>query len=260
MCNYYFNIDKSIRLYNDDCIKILDNLILKGVKISGVLTSPPYNNSRKSTNLKNHEGRYDIYLDQRTNEEYLEWLSDIFNKLDKILIPNGVILFNISYGVENPNVFWEFPYNLINKTNFMIADCIIWKKSTALPNNVSPNKLTRIIEYVFVICRKNEYKTFNCNKQIISQSSKGQNIYENIYNFVEAKNNDGSNPYNKATYSTDLCLDLLNKYFKEEDIILDMFNGTGTTGLACKKLNMNYIGIELSKNQFEYSIERLKGE
>lgn len=257
--NIHIDKNKRFGLYNADCSIILDRIIAEQVKINGVMTSPPYNNSRKSQNLKNHEGRYDIFLDQMSNKDYLTWLCDLFNKIDKVLIPNGVILWNMSYGVENPNVFWEFPYQLLNNTNFMIADCITWKKKTALPNNVSSNKLTRITESVFVICRKEEYKTFNCNKKIISKSKKGQNIYENVYNFVEAKNNDGSNPYNKATYSSELCEKLLSLYFKPTDIILDLFNGTGTTGIACLNLGMRYIGIELSENQYKYTINRLEG-
>ena len=42
----------------------------------------------------------------------------------------------------------------------MIADVITWKKRSALPNNTSPNKCTRICEYVCVFCRKEEYDTF----------------------------------------------------------------------------------------------------
>lgn len=253
---FFSSKDKEIILINGDTYKILDDL--KGrLKVDCVLTSPPYNNSRNNKNLKNHEGRYDIYLDQKSNEEYLKWITDIFNKIDYLLNDNGVILWNISYGTENPNVFFEFPYHLLHNTKFMIADTIIWKKNSALPNNVSSNKLTRIVEYVYVICRKSEYKTFNCNKKVKSVSKTGQNYYENVFNFISAPNNDGSNDLNKATYSTDLCKQLLDMYCKEGDKILDIFNGTGTTGNACLELGMNYVGIELSEKQFDFSVERL---
>ena len=147
--------------------------------------------------------------------------------------------------------------DVISRTNFTIADTIIWKKKSALPNNVSSNKLTRICEFVFVFCRKDEYKTFTANKKVKSQSRTGQNYYENIYNFIEAKNNDGSNKLNKATYSSDLCEQLLNIYAKENSLVYDSFNGTGTTGVACIRLGLNYIGSELSEEQCKYSIERL---
>ena len=45
---------------------------------------------------------------------------------------------------------------------------------------------------------------------------------------------------------------------KENDIVLDLFMGTGQTGIACKKLNRKFIGIELDKNAFKLSEQRIK--
>ena len=39
--------------------------------------------------------------------------------------------------------------------------------------------------------------------------------------------------------------------------IIDPFMGSGTTGVACKKLNRNFIGIELDKNYFDIAKERI---
>lgn len=131
-----------------------------------------------------------------------------------------------------------------------------------MPNNVSPNKLTRIVEEVFVFCRKKEYKTFNANKKVTKTNAKGQKYYENIFNFIEAPNNDESCDLNKATYSSELCEKLLNIYAKPNSIIYDPFMGTGTTGIACEKFNpskeMTCIGSELSEAQVEYSKNRLR--
>lgn len=136
----------------------------------------------------------------------------------------------MSYGVENPNQLWLTIASIIERTNFMIADCLIWKKSTAMPNPMSKNKCTRICEFVFVMCRKSENKTFKMNKKVKSYRKTGQANYENIYNFIEAKNNDGSNSLNKATFSTDFVKKLLEMYScSEDDVILDPFMGTGTT-------------------------------
>ena len=147
-----------------------------GVKVDIVLTSPPYNTGRNSSNIKrgmdNYERRYDIYLEQRNADEYTNWTIDIFNNYDSILKKNGCILYNMSYGNENPEQMYLTIAEIINKTNFTIADTIIWKKKSALPNNVSHNKLTRICEFIFVFCRKNEYKTFISNKQIKSVNEK----------------------------------------------------------------------------------------
>ena len=126
-----------------------------------------------------------------------------------------------------------------------------------MPNNVSKNKLTRIVEHVFVFCRKDEFKTFNCNKQVKSYSKTGQAYYENVFNFVEAKNNDGSCKLNKATYSSELCEKLLSLYGKEGNVVFDPFMGTGTTAVACKRLKMKYLGTEISKDQCVYAEDRI---
>lgn len=251
--------------YNENCFDTMKHMQEKNYTVDMILTSPPYNTARTSKSQKSLDtyiNRYDIHLDNMTDEEYCNWSVDLFDNFDKILKPNGVILYNMSYGTENPNVMWLFIGDLMRKTNFMIADCIIWKKSSALPNNVSSNKLTRIVEFVFVICRKSEYKTFNANKKITSQNSKGQNYYENVFNFITAPNNDGANKLNKATYFSDLCLQLMDIYAKEDYIIYDPFMGTGTTAVASVKYNnfqnnITCIGSELSEAQVQLSKDRI---
>ena len=139
----------------------------------------------------------------------------------------------------------------------MVADCIVWKKRYAIPNNVSPNKLTRLCEFVFVFCRKDEETTFLMNKPIDSVSKKGQTIYSNVFNFLEAPNNDGACDLNKATFSSELVRKLLVMYAKEGDIIYDSFMGTGTTAVGALKEKMQFIGSELSTAQCEYARQRI---
>ena len=239
-------------------------MIEDGQKVDIVLTSPPYNTGRnigengdKEARMKNNEVRYDIYLEKRNSDEYTEWTKEIFKMYDKILAENGCVLYNMSYGNENPTQMWLTIAELIKDSNFTISDTIIWKKNSALPNNVSPNKLTRICEFVFVLCRKSEYKTFKANKKVKSQSRTGQNYYENIFNFIEAKNNDGSCSLNKATYSSELCEKLLEIYAQPNSIVYDSFMRTGTTAVACKRLGHTYIGSELSRGQCEVAEERI---
>lgn len=249
-----------------NCFDLMKRMENKKFKVDIILTSPPYCTSRSKVktqkSLDTYNRRYDICLDDMDEYQYRDWTMDLFNEFDKILVKNGVVLYNISYGSENPNAMWLAILSIIERTNFMIADKIVWKKNSALPNNVSPNKLTRILEEVFVFCRKDEYKTFNANKKVTKTNAKGQKYYENIFNFIEAPNNDGSCNLNKATYSSELCEKLLNIYAKPNSIIYDPFMGTGTTGIACEKFNssreMMCIGSELSEAQVEYSKKRLK--
>ena len=79
-----------------------------------------------------------------------------------------------------------------------------------------------------------------------------------MFNYIEAKNNDGSCPYNKATYSSDLCKKLLNIYCPKSGLVYDPFIGTGTTAVACKELGFSCMGSEISENQVKFSIERIE--
>lgn len=226
-----------------------------------VLTNPPYNtarNSMRQDNRDRHEGRYDVFIEDKTDEEYVEWTVNYFKQFDKVLKKNGCILYNLSYSSENTHLIWLTVAEIIKRTPFTTADAIIWKKKSALPNNMSPNKLTRIVEYVFVFCRKDEFKTFNANKEVVSYRSTGQKNFENIFNFIETKNNDGVTKLNKATYSSELCEKLLLIYAQPNSVVFDPFMGTGTTAVATKRLGHSFVGCELSEAQCLYAEERVK--
>jgi site-specific DNA-methyltransferase (adenine-specific) len=217
-----------------------------------VITSPPYNTSRVGATDK-YSSRYDLFQDFKTDQEYIDWTCDVFNGYDKVLKPNGCILYNMSYSSEKTHLIWLVIADIIRRTNFITADCIVWKKSNAIPNNVSKNKLTRIVEYIFVFSRKSEFKTFDANKKITGRIERtGQANYENIYNFIEARNNDGSNSLNKATFSTELITKLMDIYAKPNSLVYDSFMGIGTTAKACIERGMSYIGSELSKPQIDH--------
>lgn len=243
----------------------MESMAEKSIDI--ILSSPPYNTNKKSgantTTLNSvHSGyshvRYDVLIDNLTNDEYSQKTISWFNSFDRILKENGVVLWNVSYGSENTECMFLTIADIIRNTNFTVADMIIWKKHTALPNNMSPNKCTRICEYVIVFCRKNEFKTFHMNKKVSSVRDNGQKNFENIYNFIEAKNNDGSCKLNKATFSTEFCSKLLSMYGGEGITVYDPFLGTGTTASACIDFGYDCIGSEISPNQCQYAYERLK--
>ena len=51
---------------------------------------------------------------------------------------------------------------------------------------------------------------------------------------------------------------LIKTYTNENETVLDFTMGSGTTGVACRKLNRNFIGIELDKTYFEIAENRIK--
>lgn len=253
-------------IYNSDCNNIIQNCI-DAKSIDLVLTSPFYNTNKKQGKKKTLQNtitkgyvylRYDTHVDNLTDDEYCSFTKRLFDGFDTILKNNGVVLYNLSYGNNNREGMFKCINTILAETNFTIADVICWKKKSALPNNCSPNKLTRICEFIYVFCRKEEINTFHCNKEIISYRSTGQKSYSNLFNFIEAKNNDESCPYNKATFSSELVEKLLRMYCPKKGLVFDPFMGSGSTAIGCLRYGADYIGSDISENQCRWAQERTK--
>ena len=72
---------------------------------------------------------------------------------------------------------------------------------------------------------------------------------------LEIKSEKGKHATQKPTALIEWCL---KYYSKEGDIILDPTMGSGSTGVACKIMNRNFIGIEKDEKIFNDAVERLK--
>lgn len=252
---------------NEDCRKTIKHMKQKGIKVDCVITSPPYNISRrigdKQRQLKNREKLYKYYDDTLNWNEYEDFLQSVLSGCLSVLKKDGVILLNMSYAtnVETGATATKMLRAILNicfNLQLEVADIVCWKKKSALPNNRNKNKCTRICEYIFVLCREKEYCTFKSNKREIQ--GKVYTSYSNMFNYFEAKNNDGKNEYNSATFSIEMVVNLLNMYVRDNSIVYDPFAGTCTTAVACKGENRNIkcICSEIDKEQCEYGKERLK--
>ena len=73
-----------------------------------------------------------------------------------------------------------------------------------------------------------------------------------------------SNPNNNSLHPTQkpvaLLEYLIKTYTNENDTVLDFTMGSGSTGVACKNLNRNFIGIEMDKNYFDIAKNRIELE
>lgn len=250
------------KIYNEDCFDTMTKMINERQKVDIVLTSPPYctpNDNAKNYNDKrfsDYQVHYDVFEGFESPEHYRHWSLSLFNNYDRILNKDGVILYNMSYTVAHPDLMWLVVSDIISNTVFTVADCITWKKKSALPANQNPNKLTRICELIFVFVRKDEFDSFIMNKE--PSGSKYKNLFSN---FIEAANNDildlNVNKLNSACFSSELVVRLLSIYSKPGYLVYDSFMGTGTTAVGCKKFGCNFIGSELSKSQVDFGISRL---
>ena len=265
----YYDED-GFTLYNGDCIEAMNGMETDSVDI--VITSPPYGTcrsetfSKESSQKRKYNMRYDEFVEDRTPEEYCQWSVDVFNAIDLVLKKNRIVLYNFGLGNDGHTEYTSYDWfntvkSVIDRTPFTVADVLVWRKRSALPNNTSPNKSTRICEPVIVFCRKDELMSFPSNKKIVNQFATGQNLYSPFYNIFEARNNDGSCELNKATFSTQFVDRLIDLYVPDEQrngwTVLDPFSGTGTTGLSAIAHGMRYVGIELSRQQCKYAVSRL---
>lgn len=225
--------------------------------IDGIITSPPYNISTKRKDCYYNNGY--SYIDNLTEDEYLKIRLDEFKYFDKILKNDGVICYNISYHKDNPILPILLLKKVHDETDLTLADIISWKKTNSIPFQTSPNKLSRLIELIYVIVHKDFLNTYKANKEISKINEKtGQKFYKNYVNFIEAPNNDKLKSKLKAAFSEKLVYELLNIYFEEGSLIYDPFSGLGTTARSCLKNNRNFIGSEIDKEIYEDSLKYLK--
>ena len=239
------------KLFNENNIETMAKM--PDGYIDGIITSPPYNITTKRKDVYYNNGYSDS--DNLTQDQYLEVRTNEFKEFSRIIKEDGVICYNISYHNENPILPTLLISKIHNETDLTIADIITWKKSTSIPFQTSPTKLSRITELVYVIVKKDKLHSFITNKEVSKINEKtGQKFYKNYTNLIEAKNNDGIKCKLKSSFSEDFVEKLLNIYFPIGSIIYDPFMGIGTTARSCLKNNRKYIGSELDKEHYEISL------
>ena len=83
-----------------------------------------------------------------------------------------------------------------------------------------------------------------------------------MHNFIESPICMGAERLKEPKHPTQKPVKILEHIIKiasnENDLVLDMFMGVGSTGVACMNLNRRFIGIELDKEYYNASVKRLK--
>jgi DNA modification methylase len=242
------------KIYAADCFNLMDDMVKENVNPTIILTSPPYfTEQRKNLTCKNAQwlARYKNFTQITNREEYIEWSINLFKSFEKVLCNDGVVIFNLSYGTNDPSIIYHIITEIEKHTTFKVYDTIYWKKSVAIPITTSSNGLTRIVEPVFIFAK---HKKYTANKTKTKQSKTGQQYYAYSTNSINATNNDGINQLNKATFSTEFVLQLLEKYAPKDEktLVYDPFMGIGTTKKACDMYGVQSIGSEIDKEQVDY--------
>ena len=245
-------------IYNEDCFDTMKRMENESVNL--ILTSPPYNMTKRKGGYAD-TGRYDVYNDWKTEEEYIDFTENLFNEFSRIVTMDGVVLYNFGYSIENPALPYKLVANIVENTDWRLVDTICWKKKSGLPFPANKCRLSRTWEFIFVFAKQISMDDFYIDKGVASVSEKtGQKYYNVFYNFIEARNNDEkTSKLNQATFSSELVTKLLDLYAGKDFVVYDPFMGTGTTAVGCLKSekHINYIGSEISEEQVKYSQERI---
>jgi len=228
-----------IKLYKGDCLKVMDKLIEKGVKVDCILTDPPYNIA-KDTNFKSMKSRGgNVAMDFGEWDKGADILSYI-NKLPQLLNENSnVLIFNA----------WENLESIKRQcvaNNITIKRCLVLSKSNPAPFNrdrLFVNDVEFALWGVYNSKNKPTKWTFNrgdkLEKCVIPTTVQSSKLHPTMKDIKVI---------NK----------LINILTNKGDIVLDCFMGSGTTGVACKNLKRSFIGIEMDKDYFKIAKERIK--
>tara|TARA_R110002096_G_scaffold366419_3_gene559810 strand:- start:2715 stop:3488 length:774 start_codon:yes stop_codon:yes gene_type:complete len=107
-------------------------------------------------------------------------------------------------------------------------------------------------------CDKPERKTMYGNMKIYEPKRRGEPRYDPPLpnSMLEIKSTRGKHSTEKPVALMEW---LLKYYSKEGDVVLDPTMGSGSTGVACKNMNRNFIGIEMDAEIYEVACERIYG-
>ena len=92
-----------------------------------------------------------------------------------------------------------------------------------------------------------------------NQQRNGESIYDPPLptTMLEIKSTRGKHSTEKPV----ALMEWIFKYYsKEGDVILDPTMGSGSTGVACKNMNREFIGIEMDSDIYDVAVKRIEGE
>ena len=255
-----------------DCVEVMSKLPNNSIDL--VITSPPY-----SVGIN-----YDVYDDNTTINQYLEFSEKWLNETYRILKDDGRICVNVPYEInlkerggrifvvsEIWNVMKKLGYNWFGIID-LEEDSPHRSKTTAWGSWMSPSQpyLYNPKECIIIAYKNSPKKLVKGEPQwkgepTITEEGKTKIVYqeEDKKDFMELvfgqwKYLNDSRPMTKATFSMDIPTKAIKILSYKNDIVLDPFNGSGTSCVAAEILDRRWIGIELSPNYTEIARQRIQ--
>lgn len=237
-----------MKLYHDDCFHILPTL--DGIDLC--LTDPPYG----QTHLE-----WDIPID---------WAS-FWNQIRRIMKPTGIVLI---FGIQ-PMVSQVI---MSNSKDFRYD--LIWLKTMPTGYLDANRKPLRVHEHILFFSQRFKGTTYNPQKKNTClpcrtrkrEKELGAKQYANHKRFTTISDGDRyptsilhfSNSNHDSQHPTQKPISLLTKliltYSNPNDVILDPFMGSGSTGIAALGNNRDFIGIEKDMTYYSIAEERIANE
>jgi len=251
---------------------ILEMQKMKYGSIDICITDPPYglkylegefsdfNNTTNSGGIFKGTKRGGTSFSKEQNKELYEFIYPFFLKIYKVLKP-GSFCIVFSQGRLLLGMMQALEY-----ANFEIREVCYWKKPSAKPNQQKPKGELKnyndeviygpgkVIEpFIIAQCSKEGTYAENWNKYgvgLVDSDLLTTTFFEYASNKEKIEH--------PTVKPRDLMIHLVQGFSKKGDIVLDPFNGSGTTGVAALMCERDYIGIELNEKFYKESQQRLK--
>lgn len=218
----------------DDCFNYLSKIEDNSIDL--ILTDPPYDISKKSGFSSGKLSKFNqISIDFGYWDTEID-LDTLFKEYYRVLRKGGTLV--IFYDIWKSSIIKEFAA----KNKFKQPRIGQWLKNNPVPVNSKINYLSNCSEYFFTFI-KDKNPTFNSE-------------YDNaIYNYPLCHGKERlEHPTQKPL---GLIKDLIVKHSNKEDIVLDTFAGTSTTGIACIETERRFICVERDEKYYEISKIRI---
>ena len=209
-------------LYCGDSFNILKYLDTNSIDM--VVTDPPYGMEFRSNYRK-------VRYERIANDGNVDWTEEVIGELYRVMKPDTALYWFCSF--HSIDVFLS-----VIKNKFNIKNILIWEK-----NNTGMGDLTGSY------APKYEMIIFAHKRRRLLNGRRDPDILH--FNRTGNKNHPTEKPVDLLEY-------LISKSSNEGDLILDPFIGSGSTAVACKNINRQYIGIEIDLEYYRIATERLK--
>jgi DNA modification methylase len=239
-----YQYDPEHNVYFEDCVEGMRER-LDGDSVDMVFTSPPYNVEKTKSGTR--ESETVDYEDDRTEEEFREFLGSVFSEAARVLKPEGHLFINLGHNTQDGTVdpsSW-----IADRVPMPLRSYIVWKKDQYhRPHLPKGGQFQTDWEPIYHFCherpRLNEMKS--------------PSVWDIPTAATEGKQEYGEHP---APFSIALVEEAMRHTTTEGDTILDPFMGSGTTAVAAIQNNRDYVGFELDEEgAYKPIIERRIGE